>query len=180
MEEPLDEIYLKWLYSQVASTRWKNPTRTYWRLLRQLYTKEFVWFVPNDDNRATEGRDLREEFLETSGLDIVDENWMTLGCSFLEMLISLSRRLEFETRTGAREWFWCLLRNLGLGDVTDAVENPQPETIDEILNAVIWRTYQFNGQGGLFPLLKPDRDQRQVELWYQLNAYLIELQTATG
>ena len=132
--------------------------------------------MPNDDNRATEGQDLREEFLETSGIDIVDENWMTLGCSFLEMLIALSRRLDFETSAGAREWFWCLLDNLELRHLTDAVDIP-PESIDEKINAVIWRTYSFNGRGGLFPLRHPAKDQRQVELWYQLNAYLLELQT---
>lgn len=176
MEVPLEEAYLRWLYSQVAATRWKNPTRTYWKLLGQLHKKEFVWFVPNDDNRAEEGQALRDEFLETSGIDIVDEDWMALGCSFLEMLIALSRRLEFETVAPARDWFWAMLANLDLRQLTDAVDIP-PESINEKIDAVIWRTYDENGNGGLFPLLNPEKDQRQVELWYQLNAYLLEMQT---
>lgn len=132
--------------------------------------------MPNDDNRAEEGQALRDEFLETSGTDIVDEEWMAIGCSFLEMLIGLSRRLEFETGAEARVWFWTMLENLDLRHLTDAVDIP-PESIDEKIDAVIWRTYSFNGRGGLFPLDHPAKDQREVELWYQLNAYLLELQT---
>jgi hypothetical protein len=46
--------------------------------------------------------------------------------------------------------------------------------IDELLDRVIWRTYRRNGAGGLFPLKRTREDQRQVEIWYQLCAYLLE------
>jgi len=49
VSQPLDELYFTWLYSQVGSVRTRNPARTYWSLLRYLYTKEFVWIIPNDD-----------------------------------------------------------------------------------------------------------------------------------
>jgi hypothetical protein len=30
--------------------------------------------------------------------------------------------------------------------------------------------------GGFFPLTHPNDDQRKVEIWYQMNAYLDELE----
>lgn len=170
--EPLDELYFKWLYSQVGSVR-TSRSRTYWKLLRQLYTKEFVWIIPNDDNRAEDGRDLRYEFIEDQQLDDVDSNWLGLGCSMLEMLIGLSRRLAFEAEGRPRDWFWHLIKTLGLDDYTDNTDFPY-DKVDDVLNRVIWRTYSRNGNGGLFPLHKTTKDQRDVEIWYQLSAYLLE------
>lgn len=139
-----------------------------------MFRKEFVWFVPNDDNRAEDGRYLRCEFIEDQGLEEadVDPDWLGMGCSFLEMLVGLSRRLSFLGDGEARDWFWHLVNNLGLR-YNDRRRFPD-EVVEEVLDNVIWRTYEPNGDGGLFPLRRPDRDQRDVELWYQLNAYLLE------
>jgi hypothetical protein len=174
MAEPLDELYLQWLNDQVSSRRTKNPKFTHWRFLRQLYTKEFVWLVPNDDNRVEDGRDLRSEFMDQTDVDYVHE-WMLLGCSVLEMMVGLSRRLAFEAEGRPRDWFWIMVTNLDLGNVSDASEDHTRE-IDLKLDKLIWRTYEPNGQGGLFPLTHPEKDQRDVEIWYQLNAYLLELE----
>lgn len=179
MNEPLDEQYLTWLYSQVASVKLsKNPRRSYWTLIRALYKTEFVWFVPNDDNRMEDGRDLRQEFIEEEGLGVVDHSWLTIGCSLLEMLLALSRRLVFESGedAGSSEWFWHLLGNLNLGNFNDVhVSTPaHEEYIHHVLETVVWRTYRSDGLGGLFPLREPREDQRKVELWYQLSHYLLE------
>jgi hypothetical protein len=176
MKAPLDELYFTWLYSQVADTTIKTPSRTYWGMCRQLYTKEFVWFVPNDDNRIEDGKDLRYEFVDDQKLNDVDESWLHLGCSMLELLVGLSRRLAFEAEGQPRDWFWRLIRNIGLQNFSDS--NPfhmTQEEVDEILNRVIWRTYEKTGHGGLFPLMNQHKDQRQVELWYQLSSYVLEL-----
>lgn len=173
MNSELDELYLTWLYSQVASVKLKNPSRTFWSLLKILYNKEFVWIVANDDNRVEDGKDLRYEFIDAERLEDVDLEWINLGCSMLEMLISLSRRLSFETDKRARGWFWHLMDNLGLEIYNDRVNIPRDE-VEEILNRVIWRTYAPDGSGGLFPLQWPKKDQRDVEIWYQMCSYLIE------
>lgn len=173
MSEPLDELYLKWLYSQVGSVKFKNPSRTYWSLVRKLFTTEFLWFIPNDDNRLEDGRDLRSEFLADQGIEEVDPDWMLLGCSMLEMLIGLSRRLAFECEGEPRDWFWHMIDNLGLYSYNDRKPFPE-ELVEETLNRVIFRTYQPDGTGGLFPLRHATQDQRKVELWYQLSAYILE------
>jgi hypothetical protein len=66
-----------------------------------------------------------------------------------------------------------MLENLDLCQYNDRVNLPE-DKIEETLDRVIWRTYNFNGRGGIFPLRRPRQDQRDVELWYQLNAYIIE------
>jgi hypothetical protein len=175
MNQPLDELYLTWLYSQVGSVKNKDKSRTYWSLTRQLFRKEFIWIIPNDDNRLADGRDLRIEFIKKCNLDLVDSEWMNLGCSMLEMLIALTRRISFETDRPARGWFWRLIDNLELEECTDSNYNPaQQREIDEVLDRVIWRLYHADGRGGLFPLEHPSSDQRDVEIWYQLSSFLYE------
>jgi hypothetical protein len=169
--EPLDELYFKWLYEQVCVRR-APKRRSYWSILRHLFAKEFVWIVPNDDNRMEDGRDLRAEFAESQGVR-TDQEWMTLGCSMLELLIGLARRLAFETDMSSEGWFWRLMQNLGLADYTD-MSHISPEEVNCILDTVIWRTYAYDGTGGIFPLARAARDQRKVEIWYQLSAYLLE------
>ncbi len=174
MSKPLDELYFLWLCGQVGSVEDnRNPSRNYWRLLKRLYIKEFVWIIPNDDNRAEDGRDLRSEFFSNNKVAAMDTDWFTLGCSMLELLIGLARRLSFEADGEPRFWFWHLVENLGLEKYNDNTYIPEKE-VDDILDQVIWRTYRRNGKGGLFPLRKATEDQRDVELWYQLSAYLLE------
>ena len=173
--EPLDERYLTWLYSQVANVKTRARARTYWSLFRQLYTTIFVALVPHDENRIADARDLRYEFLAENEDVQGDPEWMRLPCSMLELLIILSRQLSFEMDDPVDVWFWHLIETLGLEQYNDREYNEQAEeAIRVALDRVIWRNYKPNGQGGLFPLQHPDRDQRKVELWYQLNAYLLE------
>lgn len=173
--EPPDEAYLRWLYGQVAPVSARNRNKTYWTLFGQLYSKEFVWDVPNDDNRVVDGLALRYEFIYEKGLQ-VDREWLHLGCSMLEMLIALSRRLAFEAEGQPRAWFWQLLQNVHLDTYTDAivVSDKQREEIDEVLENIIWRRYDYDGNGGLFPLKHAHQNQRKVELWYQMSAYLLQ------
>lgn len=173
MSAYLDELYFEWLYSQICSVRLKNPTRTYWNLFKILFTKEFVWIIPNDDNRVEDGKDLRLEFLDAKEINCEDDEWLNMGCSMLELLIGLSRRLAFETNAEPAEWFWDLLENLDLRQYNDRAHIPASK-VDDILNTVIWRTYRRDGTGGLFPLQRAERDQRDIELWYQLSAYILE------
>lgn len=173
MSAYLDELYFEWLYRQINSVKLKNPSRTYWNLFRILFTKEFVWFVPNDDNRVEDGKQLRRDFLEECKIEGEDRDWLLMGCSFLELLVGLSHRAAFLTSADPVEWFWEMLENLDLRKYNDREHIPRNKVEDK-LDRVMWRNYRPNGKGGLFPLRRAERDQREVELWYQLNAYILE------
>jgi hypothetical protein len=175
MSKPLDERYFVWLYSQVADAEERHPSKTYWGLLRKLYAKEFFWIVPNDDNRIEDGRYLRLEFLDREAIQNVDNDWLHMGCSMLELMIGLSRKLSFVAEGEPQIWFWTLVENLGLEEFNDNRRLPNM-LIDNRLNEVIWRTYKRNGHGGFFPLNKTRHDQRDVEIWMQMNEYILELQ----
>jgi hypothetical protein len=110
--------------------------------------------------------------LEQTGLT-ADDDWLDLGCSFLEMLVALSRRLSFEAEGEPRDWFWHLMDTIELRECNDRSQWTDEE-VEAICNKVIFRNYDANGAGGLFPLQNPCHDQREVELWYQMSAYLLE------
>lgn len=172
----LDDDYLAWLEEQVGP-QGDNPRVTHKKLLKHLYSKEFVWIVPNDDNRCTDGIALRDEFLERYPLQVDDQEWLNLGCSVLEMIIGVARHLSFEAEGEASEWFWILLKNLKIDHVNDNFYNWAHERyVDEILDRLIFRRYDFDGTGGLFPLENPHDDQRKREIWYQMGAYILELE----
>ena len=179
MNTELDELYLRWLYSQIRPISVKNPARTNWSFAKQLFEKEFIWLIPNDDNRLADGRDLRDEFFMDYSVDVntVPEDWLDLGCSMLEMLVALSRRLAFMSGGEPRDSFWIFVENLEIGACYDTdyrKDRDLVHKIDAILDRVIWRTYDYDGAGGLFPLMHPPRDQTKTELWYQMSAYVLE------
>jgi hypothetical protein len=172
---PLDEAYFVWLYSQVGSVKLRNKAKTYWKLLRLLFQKEFTWAdIEKDGNRAQDGKNLRFDFFRETGEDPENHSdWLDEGCSFLELLIALAWKLAWESDIPQEVWFWQLIGNLGLIDCTDA-HPPDPTFVDRVLDNVIDRNYGKNGSGGLFPLSRTHDDQRDTELWYQLQAYLLE------
>jgi hypothetical protein len=171
--EPLENMYFNWLCAKVIYNMSPTPSLTYWNLLRTLHNTEFVWIMAGDDNRAADGLELRREFIfEAETPD--DPDWRRYpGCSVLEMLIAFSRRTQHMTAQSARDWFWEFIANLGLQEVNDGHE-ATPEDIAEILDEFVWRTYDADGHGGLFPLNDPQRDQTELEIWYQFCDYLFD------
>jgi hypothetical protein len=122
--------------------------------------------VPNDDNRARDGLDLRRRFERETSIMLPD-----LGeCTMLEFLVALSIRLnetvyDYNDPDRVSDWFGELIDNLEV----------DRKSIDEIFQCLNGRTYDYNGgNGGLFPLENPREDQREIEVWYQMMAYLRE------
>jgi len=171
--QPLDELYFVWLYSQVADPELTDPSLTFWNLLKILFTREFIWLIPNDDNRLEDGKALRQEFIHDESLREVDSEWIGLGCSVLELMVGLARALSFEADGEPHYWFWRMMQNIGLHKYSDD-KRLQKKQVEKILDRVIFRNYKANGEGGFFPLENPDQDMRKVELWYQLGAYVLE------
>lgn len=173
MDESFDILYFDWLYAKIHLS--DVPYNSYSELLNILYKTEFIWLLSGDDNRAEDGTDLRADFIRESKLDI-DASWFNDGCSILELLVGFSKRAAFETELNSREWFWHFIQNLGLSGFYDGLFDAS--VVDDILYNFVWRTYEYDGTGGLFPLKFPLNDQRKVEIWYQFCAYLIDIDAA--
>jgi hypothetical protein len=182
MSAPLDELYLEWLYGEVADPNIQGKTFTYWKVLKVLLDKPFAWVpdIVNDENRIADGKALRLEFFEEKGISDPDQDWVELGCSFLELMVGLARRLAFVAGGEPHYWFWFhLMENIGLAEFTDNRRLPK-RRVDDVLNEIIFRNYEPSGLGGFFPLQYPREDQRTVELWTQLNEYVLEQQELAG
>jgi hypothetical protein len=104
-----------------------------------------------------------------------DPEWENAGCSVLEMFYAFAERAEFQTGEPAYDWFWTFVDNLRMTGFNDA-SSVKESDIQDILNRLIWRTYDKNGRGGMFPLRSPSHDQTQLEIWYQFCEFLIELE----
>lgn len=177
------DSYFRWLSDQLIDTRHvSSPEETYSSLFSQLLNTPFVVLVPFDSNREVDGKMLRYEFAEAHRLPF-NEDEMLAPCSMLELLLSVSRMLEFEasdTQIGYTTdvWFWILLGHIGIDSFSDSVyldsQSSAKNVVDSALSKLIERRYCPSGQGGLFPLAYPAQDQREVEIWYQMSAYLLE------
>jgi hypothetical protein len=165
MTKPFGEKYFKWLIHFVNQD--EEIVNHYIPMLRLLHDREFAWIVPNDDNRIEDGRDLRSEFTGASR-HVFDDHAVT----FLEVLVALSRRVEFNAGGESEHWAWVLIENLGLDKFQGQLRPRQIDKINEILENLIWRNYRPNGGGGFFPLEYTEEDQRKVEIWYQMSAYI--------
>ncbi len=175
MRQRLEDHYFEWLYTHFGVVSNRNPKHSYWELFRYLHQQEFVWLVPNDDNRVEDGKALRLQFIQAEETDEVDVYWLELGCSVLEMLVALAGRASYETSKEPGEWIWIFLQNLGLDKFSDLNWDQRAiRWTEKKLEQLIYRRYSPSGRGGLFPLRNAAEDQRNVELWYQLSAYLIE------
>lgn len=175
-----DEIrqeYFQWLCGLVGVS---TPDHSYWSLAVQLHNTEFYWTVPNDDDRAAHGQKLRETFLNEIG-NRVYAHCLEGPCSLFEMLIALAFRLDYimsdpSRNSRAPDYFWEFIRNLGLEPYTDDefINLLGPYSSLKIIEKFLERSYNWKGEGGLFPLKYSDKDQRKVEIWYQLMAYVSE------
>jgi hypothetical protein len=163
----IDYDYFEWLTSQINVPNRKTCND----LFERMHNLEFVWIVPNDDNRVQDGLDLRSEFVNGSRRKL-----NLKGVSFLEVLVGLSRRVAFTAGGDSRNWAWRLIKNIKLNKMSDPLTAEKANKVDEVLNTLIWRTYQKDGRGGFFPLNQIAEDQTKVEIWYQMNAYVIETQ----
>lgn len=171
-----DKTYFLWLCGLVGITRSDpGPLELAW----MLYTKKYYGVFPNDDNRTKDGKNLRESFCNMHKWCDIEK--LSGPCSVLEMLIALAQRMDYQLgdlnhKSRLSKWFYEFIKNLDLAipDTDDPKLMQKAEDNNRILDDWMQRKIMYNGKGGLFPLKHPKEDQRQVEIWYQLMAYLDE------
>ena len=173
--------YFKWLVSFVCDARHKEG---YSIVLHELFNREFIWLIDYDENLAIYGLEMRDKFLASSETyrkmyDIYggfDQN-----CTILEMMVALAIIIEERVMTNyeenrTSEWFWGMMTSLGLINYDDM--SYDEEEVDEILEKFLYRKYQKNGVGGLFTIKNGDKNMCKIDIWLQINAFLIEMKAA--
>lgn len=169
----LREDYLKWLEPQLRDEH-GAPEKTFWGLLNLMFDTPFSWNILMDENRLAEGLELRVEFARKNHIRLPLMEKLGPG-SFLEVLIGLSRQLEFHAGGQAPGWAWQLLNNLELHRLSDPLTRPKQRRAEEVMITAMARGYSPDGNGGFFPLAWPDGDQTRIELWNQMHAFIAEL-----
>ena len=143
--------------------------------MKHLYSVPFTYSIPNDENRAEDGIDLRYRWAIMNGYDDVP-TYLDGPCSVLEMMVALAIRCEEslmdDPQIGdrTRHWFWGMITNLGLGYMSN--DNYDPQYVNEIIDRFLNREYDRDGRGGLFRIRDCRYDLRNVEIWCQLNWYI--------
>ncbi len=160
--------YVVWLLDRVGVIHGRY--RNYISLMNLLLSTTYEYAFEMDGNRAKAGENLRSIFALEAGLYL--EDTFDGPCTVLEMLIALSDNLAFDTNDSTEKWFWEILSNLGIANQDD--EHFDENYIYRVL--VRWMNHQYeeNGNGSLFPLNHPINDCRNMEVWDQKNAYLVE------
>lgn len=174
-----NDPYFNWL-CMLTGINGVGIHKNYAKLAHALhYEQIFQPKLPMDANRGADGLQLRLDFIVEHG------SWgsaMNRGpCSMFEFLVAMARRMNFlmfddKTHHYTEFYFWKMMENLGLNKVTD--DKWDYMNGDFFVEDAVWRIntrqYQADGSGGLFPLKRPEKDQREVEIWYQMNNWLME------
>ena len=177
----IEQDYFQWLCDLVQIDK---VDKSYWLLANDLHATSFYSIVEMDENRAADGMELRDIYENELGLKypLMSER----DCSVLEMMIALAMKMDYQTAgidpdipdtgNGTIYWFWDMIDNLGLLGFDDDSYYALggPKKVHDILEKLLKRRYTNTGIGGLFPLIHCNRDQRSVDLWYQMCAYLFE------
>ena len=171
----IDFDYYEWLVSQIKI----DSKKKYYGLFEIMHNTEFTWFVPNDDNRVADGMHLRNDFFRSvHNRKYVPGDLALEWVSVLEVLIALSRRVAFTAGGDAHRWAWRLIKNIGLSKMHDNGPGENAEKINQVLEDLIWRNYDRTGRGGFFPLRETVNNQTKIEIWYQMQEYVMELEGA--
>jgi hypothetical protein len=175
-KNPLLEEYFNWLYDHVFAIRDVRSEHSYIIVCDRMHRIKFQALVDHDENRIADGSELRNEFLKTSRAHLLYQTELIYDdSSVFEVLVGLAKRANLMVELPVADWFWVFIQNLNLDRYNDKFVHSKPVyQIDRTINKFNRRSYRANGQGGIFPLKRPLTDQRQLELWYQMGAYMTD------
>ena len=174
------EEYIEWIAHERLYLTDKEY-KSYTRLIFFLTGIEFEWVVPRDENRAADGLALREDFTYETGLFLDSSTNLMPRCTFFEMLAALAYRcesqimLDFSNGYNVSRWFFIMLENLGLKDLTNSKFRRDDENyIMQRVNNFMDREYKKDGTGGIFVVKNRKIDMTEEEIWKQCMAFLNE------
>lgn len=179
LHENVYHDYFDWLCEKVSPSNCHFQHR---ELLSILNDIDFIIPVGmpniiNDDNRASNGENLRWHYVCDGGSREILE--LDKPCSVLELLIAISNEFESITddyyeRYNASYWFWMMIENLDLMDMIDGYLDL--DKIYENIETFMFRRYDEDGSnGGIIVIPRCHKDLTNMELWNQMCLYLDEM-----
>lgn len=179
----LTKRYFKWLIDRVDTPTY--PVKDFKHLLNHLHSVFFISVIELDENREADGIDLRyrfgyEEHIEP---ELIHQHIDTRPCTVLELMVALAIRVEehimYDDELGDRtgKWFWDMVESLGLSYMDN--DDYDAGKVGRIIEQFIRRKYRKNGEGGLVTLPDCPHDLRKVEIWYQMQWYLNNVEKET-
>jgi hypothetical protein len=107
----VDMAYFSWLLSMTGQLE-----DTHTNVFDIAHSIPFYEIVPNDENRAMDGRDLRRQYSDDTGRLLPN---IEIACSVFEMLVALSQKMNetfFDPEYPENGPYWLLrmIRNMGL------------------------------------------------------------------
>jgi len=167
--------YFNWLCSLIDA----NHHRGYLELLKYLFNVEFTWQIRLDESRAADGIALRSRFVAKMDISVKDAELLVGPCSMLEMMIALSDKMETDITgdiaMGNRpdKWFWLMIQNSHMDMLNDRMFDT--DLAAQHVNTIINHEFTKDGEGGLFFVPFASKDMRELDIWKQMQQYLIYL-----
>lgn len=146
-------------------------------VLEVLHNTEFTYVLNRDGNRFDDGMELRNDYeIPCSCRKYIDE-FMNRPCSVLEMLMALAIRVDNEIIGDPAEehperFFMEMIENLGLLRYRNY--KFKMNEVTKIIQLWMHRRFHKDGVGSPFPVKYSRIDQRDFEIWDQMNTYISE------
>lgn len=178
MRKPTDlpDVYFNWLYDQLFKIRNIESYQSYTTMCRVMHQVVFKSLVHYDSNRIAVAADFRNQYVQQfQPTGLVLANLLRPDATVLEVLYGLARQADDMIPLMVPTWFEIFYTHLGLKKYNDEYCLTRPtQQMTRIVNRFNNRDYRYDGTGGIFPLRHAQTDQREVELWYQMGAYMTE------
>lgn len=167
-------------------------------LARLFFETDFRWVdgIVDDENRAKDAKDLREQYAifiladnytasaipteKWKDIDLLKKSILGPACVFevfVCLAIDADNMLNVKAEPQVKYYFNRLMENAGFDVMDEEDWDDNSEKAEsywkEILDRVLDRTYSADGKGGLFPIKTSDKtgeyNAAQRSLWEQMN-----------
>lgn len=169
------EAYGRWIIKERIEVPYDRMFWKHEKLMNELHKIPFIYLIPRDANRDEDGLSLRREYADLLRLYRIPFEGMP--ASVLEVMAAIAIRVDGEYIGNPHDerpdlFLYEMVKNLGLLVFDD--RNFNSESVHKIINTWLYREFRSDGLGSPFPIQNDTRDQREFEIWDQMNHYIFE------
>lgn len=158
--------YTRWLLNDLGADE-----SNYIFLSSCLNCIEFYYSKTDDKNRALDAREIRNEYIDQNGDDILDS--LPAAVTVLEVLCGLAKRADWIIQESPYAWLIIFLENLGLDFLVDSKWTTDGESfVVATIHKWLDRRFAPNGSGS--PFRSSKHDLTTITMWDSLQWYLAD------